>query len=130
MTEIKYSIKIQADASVLFKLLPLKELEEVLNKEFALNKYCSAECKIKELVISLSALAEFSLSVKPNRTEFKAQSKTLVYHVNTDLEYVKTANREEIEVMFLDILLQFLESENIKGLSSSVLHNELMEHFF
>jgi hypothetical protein len=123
-----YAIKILADGEVLFKLLSLKHAEELLNEHFPLNHYCS-NGQVREIVISISAISQFSLSAKPEKTFFKQSTGTLTYQVNLDLENLKQMSNEEIQEDFFMLLIDLLENTNIVDLDSKKLTRELI-HFF
>lgn len=123
-----YSIKIQADGEVLFKLLSLKHAEELLNEHFPLPDYCTQN-EVRELVVAVSALPQFSLSVKPEKTQYKASSATLTFQVNLDLETLKQMSVDEIQEDFFLMLIDLLETTSIQGFQSDKLRKNIMQFF-
>ncbi len=105
----KFKIDIQADASVFFKLMQLKKIEDELNTQFVLDDYLSEEFEIKELVFSFSALGEFSFSVKPDRTEYRVKAGRLIHHTNLDLETIVQADELDLQEIFADTFIGFFE---------------------
>jgi len=125
----KYTIDIQADASILFKLLKLKQLENDLNKYLPLNTYLKKQDDISEIVFALSALPEFSLSKKTEKTKFQAGGKKIIFQTNIEPEVIKQADELDLLELFSDIFIQFFEETKLNVLNKDKLIADYIDNF-
>lgn len=124
----KYVIDIQADAMVLFKLMQIKQMENLLNEALPLDAYLSPQSELKEIRFELSALGQFSLSKKPEKIKRKGQ-KVIVLQTNIEPESIKEADEVDLLEVFSDIFIEFLEELDDSRLNKKQLMADYIDRF-